>query len=48
LHAAARQQIGEATETRKNRRYVEIKLNEIYRSMATGCDAGMARERGEM
>jgi len=25
-----------------------MKLNEIYRSMATGCDAGKARERGEM
>jgi len=48
LHAAAQQQIGEAREARKNRRYVEMKLNEIYRSMATGCDAGKARERGEM
>lgn len=44
LQAAAQQQIGEAREARDHRRDVEIKLNEIYGSMATSSEISKLRD----
>jgi regulator of replication initiation timing len=44
LQAAAQRQISEAREAREHRRYIEIKLNEIYGSMATSAEIGKLRE----
>jgi len=44
LQAAAQRQIGEAREARDHRRNVEIKLDEIYGSMATSSEIGKLRD----
>lgn len=44
LQAAVQQQLGEAREARDHRRDVEIKLNEIYGSMATSSEIGKLRD----
>ena len=44
LQAAAQRQIGEARDARDHRRLVEIKLDEIYGSMATSSEIGKLRE----
>ena len=44
LQAAAQQQIRDANEARKRSRYVEIKLGEIYGSMATNSEIEKLRK----
>jgi hypothetical protein len=44
LQAMAQQQIREAAETREARRYIEIKLDEIYSSMATSSEIKRLRD----
>jgi hypothetical protein len=44
LQAAVQQQLGEAREARDHRRDVEIKLNEIYGSMATSSEISKLRD----
>jgi geranylgeranyl pyrophosphate synthase len=44
LQAAAQQQMNEARQAREFRRHVEIKLDEIYGSMATSSEINKLRE----
>ena len=44
LQAVAQRQLGEAREAREFRRYVEIKLDEIYGSMATSSEITKLRQ----
>ena len=44
LQAAAQRQIGEAREARDHRRHIEIKLDEIYGSMATSSEIAKLRD----